>query len=64
MATTNNYRFSVIAYAPDLQGCNSQGDSYEQVVENIKDSIRLHVEDLKVERPAQSPAARTTSAPV
>jgi len=50
-----NYRFSVIiekdideyyAYAPDLQGCYSQGDSYEEVVENIKDAIRLHVEDL------------------
>jgi len=50
-----NYRFSVIiekdkdgyyAYAPDLQGCYSQGDSYEEVVENMKDAIRLHVEDL------------------
>jgi predicted RNase H-like HicB family nuclease len=50
-----NYRFSVIierdkdgyyAYAPDLKGCYSQGDSYEEVVENIKDAIRLHVEYL------------------
>ncbi len=51
-----NYRFSVIiekdkdgyyyAYAPELQGCYSQGDSYEEVVENMKDAIRLHVEDL------------------
>ena len=30
---------------PALQGCYSQGDSYEETVENIKDAIRLHVED-------------------
>jgi predicted RNase H-like HicB family nuclease len=30
---------------PALQGCYSQGDSYEEAVENIKDAIRLHVED-------------------
>ena len=30
---------------PALQGCYSQGDSYEEAVQNIKDAIRLHVED-------------------
>jgi predicted RNase H-like HicB family nuclease len=30
---------------PTLQGCYSQGDTYEEVVENIKDAIRLHIED-------------------
>ena len=30
---------------PSLQGCYSQGDTYEEAVENIKDAIRLHVED-------------------
>jgi len=30
---------------PSLQGCYSQGDTYEQAVENIKDAIRLHIED-------------------
>ena len=30
---------------PALQGCYSQGNSYEEAVENIKDAIRLHVED-------------------
>jgi predicted RNase H-like HicB family nuclease len=50
-----SYRLSVIvekdkdgyyAFAPDFQGCYSQGDSYEEVLENIKDAIRLHIEDL------------------
>ncbi len=48
------YRFSVIiekdkegyfAFCPELQGCYTQGDTYEEAVENIKDAIRLHVED-------------------
>ena len=49
-----NYRFSVViehdkdgyfAFCPELQGCYTQGDSYEETIENIKDAIRLHVED-------------------
>jgi predicted RNase H-like HicB family nuclease len=30
---------------PALQGCYSQGDTYEEAVLNIKDAIRLHIED-------------------
>ena len=30
---------------PPLQGCYSQGDTYEEAVKNIKDAIRLHIED-------------------
>jgi len=30
---------------PSLQGCYSQGDTYEEAMENIKDAIRLHLED-------------------
>lgn len=48
------YRFSVVieqdkdgffAFCPELQGCYSQGDTYEEVVANMRDAIRLHVED-------------------
>lgn len=48
------YRFSVViekdkdgyyAFSPELQGCYTQGDSYEEVMENIRDAIQLHVED-------------------
>ena len=28
---------------PALQGCYSQGDTYEEVIENIKDAIKLHL---------------------
>jgi len=30
---------------PALQGCYSQGDTYEEAFENIKDAIKLHIED-------------------
>ncbi|RLF48284.1 MAG: type II toxin-antitoxin system HicB family antitoxin [Thermoplasmata archaeon] len=33
------------AYCPELQGCYTQGDTYEEVLENIKDAIRLHIID-------------------
>lgn len=32
-------------FCPQLQGCYAQGDTYEEVLENIKDAIRLHIED-------------------
>ena len=29
-------------YCPELQGCYTQGDSYEEAMFNIKDAIKLH----------------------
>jgi predicted RNase H-like HicB family nuclease len=48
------YRISVVvekdkdgyyAFCPDLQGCYTQGDTFEEVIENIRDAVRLHIED-------------------
>ncbi|OGZ45574.1 MAG: hypothetical protein A3C84_04825 [Candidatus Ryanbacteria bacterium RIFCSPHIGHO2_02_FULL_48_12] len=33
------------AFSPELQGCYSQGASYEEVAANIRDSIKLHLVD-------------------
>ena len=33
------------AVCPELQGCYSQGKTYEGALKNIGDAIRLHVED-------------------
>jgi predicted RNase H-like HicB family nuclease len=33
---------------PPLQGCYSQGDTYDEALSNIKDAIRLHLEDRRV----------------
>lgn len=49
-----NYRFSVVvekdedgyfAFCPELQGCYTQGDTYEEALEYIRDAIRIHLED-------------------
>ena len=49
-----NYIFTIIVeqdqdgyfvYCPDFQGCYSQGETYEEALENIKDAIKLHLED-------------------
>ena len=48
------YHFSVViekdsegyyAFCPELQGCYSQAVTYEEIIENIQDAIRLHVQD-------------------
>ena len=33
------------ATCPELQGCYSQGDTYEEALENIKDAVTLHLQD-------------------
>ena len=33
------------ATCPELQGCYSQGNTYEEAVSNIKDAINLHLQD-------------------
>jgi len=33
-----------IASVPLLQGCYTQGGTYEEALENIKDAIKLHIE--------------------
>ncbi len=64
-----NYRFSVIVEKDDdgyfascneLQGCFTQGDTYEEVLENIKDAISLHVED-RVESGENIPQPKNVS---
>jgi len=34
-----------VAECLDLQGCYAQGKTYEEVVKNIKDVIKLHIVD-------------------
>lgn len=64
-----NYKFSVIVERDDdgyvascneLQGCYTQGDTYEEVIENIKDAISLHVED-RIESGEEIPQPRSVS---
>ena len=63
------YKFSVVverdsegyfAFCPELQGCYTQGDTYEKVLENIKDAIRLHIED-RIESGEEIPQSESVS---
>ena len=39
-----------VAECPALRACYTQGKTYEEVIENIKDVIALCLKDLKVKR--------------
>ncbi len=50
-----SYRVSIViekdehgyyAYCPELSGCQTQGDSVEEVKDNIKEAIELYLETL------------------
>ena len=40
------------AYCPELEGCQSQGDSLEEVMKNIREAIELYLETLSPEERA------------
>lgn len=42
--------FSV--WVPDLPGCASQGETFEEALRNIKEAIELYTEDMPSTRPA------------
>ncbi len=63
------YKFSVViekdmdgyfALCPELQGCYTQGETYEDVLENIRDAIRLHIED-RIESGEEIPQSESVS---
>jgi len=37
------------AFCPELKGCHSQGESIDEVMENIKEALSLYVETLSPE---------------
>jgi predicted RNase H-like HicB family nuclease len=39
-----------VAWCPALQGCYSQGDSYEQALENVYDVIALCLDEVREEK--------------
>jgi len=37
------------AYCPELEGCQTQGDTFEEVMANIKEAIELYIETMSPE---------------
>jgi len=55
----NTYRLTCViekdedgfyAYCPQLQGCYTQGDTYEEAMANLRDAMRLHIQDRLAEK--------------
>jgi predicted RNase H-like HicB family nuclease len=40
------------AFCPELKGCQSQGDSFEEVMANIREAVELYLETLSEEERA------------
>jgi len=34
------------AHVPALQGCHAQGDTFEETLENIKEAVKLHLDEI------------------
>jgi len=45
--------YGYYAYCPELPGCQSQGDTFEEVNANIKEALELYVETLLEEEREQ-----------
>lgn len=41
--------YGYFAYCPELSGCHTQGDSYEDASKNLKEAISLYLETLSHE---------------
>ncbi len=54
--TKNNYS----AYCPDLPGCVATGRTEEEVIRNMKEAIKFHLEGLRQEK-LPIPEAKTTA---
>jgi len=58
MTKVLNYRVIVeqdedgvfVASVPSLQGCYTEGDTFEEALENIKDAIKLNLDARKEEK--------------
>lgn len=63
------YRLSVViekdpdgyfAFCPELQGCYTQGETFEEAVEMVRDAIRLHIID-RLEQGEEIPQTEVVS---
>ena len=39
-------KYGYYAFCPELEGCQTQGENFEEVIHNIKEAIELYLETL------------------
>jgi len=42
-------KYGYYTYCPELEGCHTQGDTFDEAMKNIKEAIELYVETLSEE---------------
>lgn len=45
--------YGYYAYSPELEGCQTQGDSLEEIMSNIREAVELYLEILSEEEKKQ-----------
>ncbi|MBF0538104.1 MAG: type II toxin-antitoxin system HicB family antitoxin [Nitrospirae bacterium] len=45
--------FGYYAYSPGLEGCHTQGETFEETMSNIKEAVELYLETLTDEEKRQ-----------
>ena len=40
--------FGYYVYCPELEGCQTQGDNFEEILANIKEAIELYLEAILI----------------
>ena len=51
------------AYVPDLPGCASMGDTYEEAIANIREAVVCHLEGLRIDGEAATVESLIESGP-
>jgi len=46
--------FGYYAYAPELEGCQSHGDSLDEVLSNIREAVELYLETMTADEIKES----------
>lgn len=42
-------QYGYYAYCPELKGCHSQGDTFEETMENMREAVNLYLETMTEE---------------
>lgn len=49
------------AFTPELEGCQSQGETLEEAIVNIREAVELYLETLSSDDPRESPQPIVTT---
>lgn len=48
--------FGYFAYCPELSNCQTQGDTFEEAMDNLKEAIQLYLETIEIDEFSSTPS--------